>query len=162
MLSALGVILLYLGAFVDVLDISMAVFASFVCVIAVVEYGGSAPWLIYCAVSVLSLILLPNKTPAFFFALFFGFYPILKEKIEKLNFLIAWVIKEIIFNLSLFLAGFLSILTFGLQNNELLNDRIMLAVLIGLAEIVFVLYDIVLKRLVVFYKVKLRKRMRIK
>ena len=38
MLSALGVVFLYLGAFVEVMDLSMAVFASFVCVIAVVEY----------------------------------------------------------------------------------------------------------------------------
>ena len=161
MLSALGVVLLYLGAFVDVLDMSMAVFASFVCVIAAVEYGASAPWMIYGAVSVLSLVLLPNKTPALFFALFFGFYPILKEKIEKLNALVAWILKEILFNLSLFAIVAVLTFVFGVQD-ILLSERMMLIITIALCELVFVLYDILLKKIVVFYKLKIRKRLRLK
>ena len=161
MLSALGVVLLYLGAFVDVLDMSMAVFASFVCVIAAVEYGASAPWMIYGAVSVLSLVLLPNKTPALFFALFFGFYPIIKEKIEKLNALVAWILKEILFNLSLFAIVAVLTFVFGVQD-ILLSERMMLIITIALCELVFVLYDILLKKIVVFYKLKIRKRLRLK
>jgi hypothetical protein len=162
MLSALGVVLLYLGAFIEVLNLSAAVFASFVCIIAVAEYGGSAPWLIYGVVSALSLMLLPNKLPAVYFALFFGFYPILKAKLDKINSVVAWLLKEIVFNISLFLIIALSIFVFGLQNNDLIGGGLMLWALIALSEIVFVLYDIVLGRLVVFYKVKLRKRLKIK
>ena len=47
MLSALGVVLLSLGALISVMDISMAVIASLLCIVAVIEYGGSAPWMVY-------------------------------------------------------------------------------------------------------------------
>ena len=83
LLAALGVVLLYLGSLVEVLDVSMAVIVSLFCIFAVIEYGGSAPWLIYAVTGVLSLILLPIKTPALLYLLFFGYYPILKEKLEK-------------------------------------------------------------------------------
>lgn len=162
MLAAIGVVLLYLGAFIEVLDISMAVFASFVCIIAVIEYGGSAPWLIYGVVSLLSLILLPNKTPAAFFALFFGFYPILKEKFEKLNRVVAWVLKEIVFNISCLLIVAVGIFALGMQDNALLKQPIILAVMVVLAELVFVLYDIALTRLISFYIIKLRHRLKFK
>ena len=101
MLSALGVILLYIGSIIDVLDISMAVLASLACIIAVIEYGKSAPWAIYGVTTVLSLILLPNKTPAVFYAVFFGFYPILKEKLERKPKLVCWMLKELVFNVCL-------------------------------------------------------------
>ena len=162
MLAALGVVMLYLGAFIEVLDISMAVIASFVCIIAVIEYGGSAPWLIYAVVSILSLILLPNKTPAAFFVLFFGFYPILKEKCERLKRGLAWILKEIIFNISLFVIVILGVFVLGMENNVLLQQPVMLAVIVVLSELVFVLYDIALTRLISFYIIKLRHRLKFK
>ena len=90
MLSALGVVLLYIGSLVEALDLSAAVLASLACIIAVIEYGKGAPWAVYGVTSVLSLILLPVKTPAAFYAIFFGFYPILKEKIERRPRLLQW------------------------------------------------------------------------
>ncbi len=161
MLSAVGVVLLYAGALIDVLDISMAVIASLVCVIAVIEYGGSAPWLIYGVTSVLSLLLLPNKTPAAFYVLFFGFYPILKEKLEKLPRIISWVLKELTFNACFIILALLSIFVLGLADNTLLGP-VTIIITIILSEAVFVLYDIALTRLLTFYIVKLRSRFKFK
>ena len=79
MLTALGVIFLGIGALIEVLDISMAVIASICVIIPMIEYGKGAPWMVYAAISVLSLLILPSKFPAALFALFAGFYPILKE-----------------------------------------------------------------------------------
>ena len=75
MLSALGVVVLYLGSFIEVLDASMSVIASLMTVIVVIEFGRSASWSIYAVTAVLSLLLLPNKSPAVMYAAFFGFYP---------------------------------------------------------------------------------------
>ena len=83
MLTALGVIFLGIGALLEVLDISMAVIASFCVIIALIEYGKGSPWMVYAAISVLSFLILPTKLPALFFGLFFGFYPIIKEFLEK-------------------------------------------------------------------------------
>ena len=85
MLCALSVIILSLGSLIEVLDITTAVLASLLCIYAVIEMGGAYPWLIWPVTSILALLLLPQKTPALFYALFAGFYPILKEKLEKLK-----------------------------------------------------------------------------
>ena len=156
MLSALGVVMLSLGAVIEVIDISMAVIASLLCIIAVVEYGGSAPWLVYGVTSILSLILMP-QTPALFYALFFGFYPILKEKFEKRPRLISWVLKEITFNASLVLMGLAAIYLVLGPNNSLVNP-LYIGIVAALAELVFVLYDVALTRLISFYIISLRRR----
>ena len=158
MLAALGVVLLYVGSLIELVDISMAVLASLLCVVAVIEYGGSWPWLVYVVTAILSLVLLPNKTPAAFYALFFGFYPILKEKLEKLPRTISWILKELVFNISFAIMAIVSVLLFFGKDNTLLTQPILIAVFVVLAEAVFVLYDIAMTRLISFYIFRLRRR----
>ena len=160
MLAALGVVLLYLGAVLQVLDISMAVVASLTCVIAVIEYGKGAPWAIYGVTSILALILLPIKAPAIYYALFFGFYPILKEKFEKQRKLICWVLKEIVFNVCLVALGFITVFFATAGENELFSSYPLLAAFVALAEVVFVVYDIALTRLISFYIISIRNRLK--
>ena len=159
MLSALGVVLLWLGSAIEVVDISMAVVASLFCVFAVIEYGGVAPWLIFAVTGVLSLLLLPQKTPAVLYLLFFGYYPIIKEKLEKKRRMIAWIGKEIVFNGALFLLLILS--RFFLLGSAAEPLWIFVAVVV-LAEITFPVDDIALTRLISFYLYRLRDRFRIK
>ncbi len=162
MLSALGVIFLSLGSLVEVLYISMAVLASLLCIFAVIEYGKGAPWMIYAVTSTLALILpLPSKTPVLFYAAFFGFYPILKEKFEKRKKLLSWILKEITFNVCFAIIGAAIVFLFGLEDTTFFNP-FMIAVTVALAEVAFVLYDIVLTRLITIYLVKLRKRFKFK
>ncbi len=159
MLSALGVVLLLLGSFVEVMDIAMAALASLLCIFAVVEYGGAAPWLVYAVTGILSLILLPNKTPAAMYVVFLGYYPIIKEKLEMLKKPISWLLKELIFNASL--VALLLIVKFLLMPT--VSDPWWLyAAVVVLAEAVFILYDIALTRLITFYLIKLRHRFKFK
>ena len=158
MLAALGVILLYLGALVEVVDISMAVIASLLCVFAVIEYGGSAPWLVFGVTAVLAVILVPVKTTALLYALFFGYYPILKEKFEKLNLVTSWICKEAVFNVAM--VAMLASMKFLLL--EYTDIPFMLwVIVIALCEVVFVVYDFALSRLISLYVYRLRKRFKI-
>ena len=159
MLSALGVVLLFIGSLVEIVDISMAVIASLLCVVAVIEYGGGAPWLVYAVTAILSLILLPQKTPAAMYALFFGYYPIIKEKLEMLNKALAWVLKEIIFNVALAVMAVVSMILFTAYGAEPIPVYIVFAML---AEIAFPLYDVALTRLISFYVYRLRDRFKFK
>lgn len=161
MLSALGVIIMAIGAFVEVLDLSTAVLASMLCIYAVIEIRGSYPWMIWLVTSILSLILLPIKTPAVFYALFFGFYPILKEKLERLSGFVSWILKLVIFHLSVGVMWGV----FRLFIPSALEDMgmgWMLLALYALGLVCFVLYDIALTRLITFYLFRLRKLFRIK
>lgn len=159
MLAALGVVLLWFGSVIEVVDISMAVIASLLCVFAVIEYGGSAPWLVFAVTGILSLLLLPQKTPAVMYVLLFGYYPILKEKIERLSKPLAWLIKEAIFQIALVL---LLVISHWMLLSSAAQPILLYAAFIGLAELAFPLYDIALTKLISLYVYRLRKRFHIK
>ena len=159
MLVALGVIFLGIGALIEVLDMSMAVIASICVIIPMIEYGKGTPWMVYAAISVLSLLLLPNKFPAALFALFAGFYPILKEKLERKNTVIRWILKELIFNISL---AIIVLLYFFLFFKGTIQVPWMIAVAIILAELVFILYDKAISKLIRIYVMEFRHRLKFK
>lgn len=156
MLVALGVVLLGLGALIEVLDLSMAALASFLVVFAVIELGGAYPYLIYAATGLLSVLLLPAKTPALIYLLFAGYYPILKAVFEKkLPRVPAYICKVLVFNAGLALAVFLALRFFAPSAQSAFSWQYWL-LLIGTP--VFLLYDVALTRLITFYLFRLRQR----
>ena len=157
MLCALGVIVLALGAVIEVIDLSVAVIASLLCVYAVIEIGGAYPWLVWLVTSILSFLLIPIKTPVLFYAFFAGFYPILKEKIERLPRLPSWGGKLVVFHLCLG-AIYLIMHLFLPALLEGTEVWFMLLGLYALSLVCFVLYDIALTRLITFYLIRLRQR----
>ena len=154
--SALGVIILYMGALVEVLDLSMAVLASLLVIIAVIEIGGIYPWLVYAVTSVLSLLLLPNKFGAVVYFAFAGFYPILKEKIERVKGLVCLISKFAIFNLCL-LAMFGAAKALSLP----LTFEFSIWVMAVSLNILFAFYDFALTRLITAYICVWRKKLKI-
>ncbi len=155
MLSALGVVLLWLGSFLDVLDLSTAALASLLCVYAVIELGGAYPWMIWLCTSLLALLLLPQKSPAIFYALFAGFYPIVKEKAEKLPRVCGYVVKLVVFHLSL---GVI-VLAIKLFLPGLIEGQWapwMPIALYVLALITFLLFDYALTKLITLYIYRFR------
>lgn len=156
-LAALGVVLLYLGSFIEVLDLSVALLASLVIVALVIELGGVYPWMTYAVTSLLALLLLPNKFPAIVYACFMGFYPILKERIERLRWRVArLVIKLVTFNASVILMWLLGQLLLG----ELALG-VHIAVALVLLNGLFLFYDYALSVLITAYLRVWRKRLRI-
>ena len=157
-LSALSVLILYLGALIEVLDLSVSAIASLVIVLIVIEMGHSYAWLTYLAVSILSIILLPQKLAAIFFAAFMGFYPMVKSYIEKIrSVVVCWVLKLCVANVALF-GAYLIIKCFV---PEEMDTELMMWTLYALAIVAFVVYDIAISRLISAYFYKLRDRLKI-
>jgi hypothetical protein len=169
-LSALGVAMLLVGAMIEVMDLSMAALASFFCIFAVIELGGVYPWLIYAVTSVLSLILMPFGMGGWFYLLFFGYYPILKEKLERKKRTISWLLKIVLFNTALAIGVVAAYFLFfgntagGIEQAFFLIfggedvGKAMAIITYLLANVVFVVYDIALTRLITYYFVKIRKK----
>ena len=173
-LSAMGVVLLMLGALIETLDLTMAALASFFCIFVVIELGGMYPWMIFAVTGVLSVILMPYSMGGWFYLLFFGFYPILKEKLERLRRPIAYLFKLLIFNAAVFLGTVVTLLLFygGGEGKNLLDAFVFffggeeagIYLAIGtylLANVVFVIYDLALTRIITFYFIKIRPRLNI-
>ena len=161
MLCALSVIILAVGSLVTTLDYTLSIVASLLCTYAVIEMGGAYPWMIWLGTSFLGFLLLPQKSPALFYALLAGFYPILKEKIETRRRPLAWALKLAVFHISL-AATALCLWVFFPGSLVAYGNKWMLAVLYLLAITTLVLYDIALSRMITFYLFKLRHRFHIK
>lgn len=161
MCVAISVVLLTLGSFVEVLDISMAVIASLAVVFGVIELGGKYPYLIYAATAILSLVLpLANKTPALLYTCFAGFYPILKNVFEgHFSRMIAWVLKTAVFLVGAALDIFLMLKFFFVGE---LSYQNWYPVLILPLIAIFVLYDVALTRLITAYMLRWRGRLRLR
>lgn len=159
MLCALGVVLMALGSLIEVLDLSTAALASLLCIYAVIELGGFYPWAIWLVTSALSLLLLPLKTPALFYGLFLGYYPILKEKLERLPRLPSLLLKLVTFHGAL---GILYLILRLFLPSALAEygQKWLLPVLYGMLLVCFLLYDLALTRLISFYLFRLRARFR--
>ena len=162
-LSALGAVILFIGSVIDVLDLSSAMFASMLILFVVVEIGGAWTWLTYSVTALTGILLLPNKLPAVIYILV-GYYPIVKEKLERLPRLISWIAKLFGFNLSLIAVFGILKLFFSSVSIELfpgMNAIYTYIIYFSVGNLIFVLYDVLLTRLVSFYILKLRKRLRI-
>ena len=156
-LAALGVVLLMLGSLVQVLDLSMAAIASLTVVFAVIEIRGKYPLLIYVVTSLLSLLLLPVKTAALIYFLFAGYYPMVKEILEKkLPKGVAFAVKILLFCVGGALALLAAEKLFLMDLSLLWANWWYLLLLVP----IFLLYDIALTRLISAYVYRWRARLR--
>ncbi len=170
MLAALGAVLLLLGSLFQIIDLSMAAIASFVCVIAVIEIGSGWAWMIYGVVGIISVLLRPASFAPWVYIAFLGYYPIIKEKIERLKKPISWTLKMVSFNVALILSCVVMYFLFTAEPPanvfDFFNTLLGLptagtAVAIGLyvfVNFVFVIYDIALTRLISMYIFRLRDK----
>ena len=173
LLAAIGVAIIFVGSLIETLDLSMAALASFFCLFAVLEIRGVYPWLIFSVTGILSVVLMPYNLGGWFYLLFFGYYPILKNIIERLKKPLAWTIKLLICNAAM-IAGVLTI--FYLLTPDTSGKTVIDAfgyafgvaefgapIVIGvylLANVTFVVYDIALSKLIVVYYFKIRKKLK--
>ena len=169
LLAAMGVALMFLGSLIETLDLTMAAMASFFCIFAVIEFGSTYSWLIYAVTGILTVVLMPHSMVGWFYLLFFGYYPILKEKFERLKRPVAWMVKLIVLNIALIISIILAsyvfyggnifeafVLMFGAEDWGIYAA----AGIYALLNIVFIIYDIALTRLISLYLFRLRQRFR--
>ena len=141
MLAALSVVLMLAGALIEVMDLSIAALASFAVIFAILELGGAYPYMIFSSVSVLGMLLLPSKLPALYYLLFFGWYPIMKYPLERLNIWVCRALKGVVFALSLTATLLVSVYFTGTE------DLIPMSVwAYAICIPVFAIYDIALTR----------------
>lgn len=173
MMIALGVIFLYIGSLIDTLNIIMAAGASLLCVMAVVDYGPGYAFMLYAGTGLAALLLLPVKFTPTVYLLLVGYYPMVKERLERLakrgtepaDLKKAKHVRRLravgIFALKLCIGNAAIIALFLLARYVLLlppSDKLLLLALWGMANVTFVLYDLALTQLISLYLCKRHKR----
>ena len=126
---------------------------------ATLAAGRAAGYLCWGAAGLLGLILLPDKGTALLFLVFLGVYPVAKGGIESLRRLpLEWALKLIFFNLALTLCWFLFRELLWPEPPAWLAGG--LPVVYGAGNLVFIIYDIGLSRLVGMLRARLGARRR--
>ncbi len=148
-LSALAVVLIFLGSAVEMLDITVASVCSLIVYISMIECGKKYSFLVYWVASVLAFIFTSTTTTTLYFIAFFGYYPILKYYLRKLPKPLKKTICAVIFNVIMALLMLIFKAVFGLK-----GEPYYIYILLLLAEnLFFFCFDYLLD---VFYFIYLR------
>ena len=161
-MGALCIASMFLGSILPFATFVAPAVSGIFIALAAKEIAVSAGFSMYFAVSILSLLIVPEKEMACIFVFFFGFYPLIKSYLQKIDIkILRVVIKVIIFNACI--VGMYSILLFMFPMPSVsaefaeYTSNMILALLV-LANITFILYDLALERLFLVYVNRLRPR----
>lgn len=154
MLSALVVAILAVGSVIGVLDLSLSLIAGAVVLLADLEFSAGYGWSVFAVSGVLSF-LLPVKTPAFLFVLFFGWYPLFRKAIFRVKKPVRILIKVTLFEVLTAIYLFVSMHFLGAA-----EQPFWMTLLIALsANLMFGLYEPALDRVIRFYEDRLRGKL---
>lgn len=146
-LAAFQVAFMALACFVPTGQLGFLGVASLFGVAAVVELGTAGGALVYAACAILGFLVLPSKTLAGLYAVFFGPYPVVKALAEPRKRWTEWITKLLFFNAALTVAIFaLKMTVFDLFN---IKFGVPLYYLGG--NVVFVIFDIAVSRALTVY-----------
>ena len=168
MITALSVVILIPSA-VQVFVYTLPAMAGMLTMLAVVEIDKK--WAIgsYVAASLIGLLFVANKEAVVYYVAFFGYYPVVKALLEsKMPRVAEYILKFLIFNVSIVLSGVVLVKVFGMPYNDLLGidgesaffTKYALPIMLGMGNVVFILYDVALTRLLTAYVLVWQKRFR--
>ena len=98
MMAALSVVLMVLGAILELGMYACPLFAGLCFIPIGQKYGRKYHITLYVASSILCFLMVPNMEENLMFAGLFGWYPIVRPVLQKLPKVIRWICKLVIFN----------------------------------------------------------------
>ena len=154
--SALCLLFMFMTGMIPFATYVLPAAAGVVLVAVVCENGNRTALLVYLAVSLLSIFVVPDREAAFMFIFFFGYYPIIKEALDKITFFpLRFVVKQVIFNIAIITGYYFIIYALGMP--DIMTDfgdfgKYSVYVLLGVGNITFIIYDFALKNIFFLYR----------
>ena len=143
MTAALGVVLMVLGAFLE-LGIYAAPILVGLCFVPLGKlYGWRWQLSLYIVTGILCLLLVPNIEQNLLFIAFFGWYPMLHPVLQKLPAVLRWICKLAVFNAAIVGAEWLVMKVLAPE----VIAPVFLAILLLLGNVTFVVYDFLIPRM---------------
>lgn len=100
--AAISILLAFLSAVFSSMSLSLLALCGVISAVVLSRCGYRYTLIMYAAVSILSVIFLPDKSCAVLYIFVFGLYPILKALFEKKGKIISWMLKIAAANLLAF------------------------------------------------------------
>ena len=157
MMNALAVVLLSLGGLVPIATYCAPLLAMAVLLPVQEEYGNKLAITAWVSVSLLALMLTPDRETALVYV-FFGWYPVVRPRIAALpSRLVRLAVRLIIANAAILLLYGAVLRLMGLTADLLEETFLLNAALLAMGNVVFLLLDLALARLTVLWHRKWRK-----
>lgn len=155
--TLLTTVSLYISSILPTNRLFFFALSTFFPAVIIIESNIRLGIIVYFTSSILSFILIPNKTIVLPFVIFFGYYAVIKSLIERINKLaIELLLKLSLFNLSIYI-------TYSIVSRVFIGDIIIKlpawAIFI-LMQIIFIVYDYAFSLGVYFYRNKIRFKIR--
>ena len=162
MISALSLVIMLLTAVIPYLEYALPAMSGILLVLMVIEINKKWAFGVYAAVGILSLLLATDKEAAVMYVAFFGYYPVIKAVLEsKLPRIAEWIVKFLIFNVTMVASYFVLIGVFGISMEDM-NElgKYGPLILLALGNVVFLVFDIAITRIATLYIIKWQKQFR--
>ena len=162
-MGALALVVMLLGSVIPVATFCAPLISSVLMMTVAIEYGVKTAVLLYVAVSLLALILLPDREMAMIFLCFLGYYPMLKAYLEKIHpALLRTAVKFLLFNAAV--VGMYTVLLYvfplpGLAEEFTGAGKGFVVVLLLMGNLAFLIYDRALVCVAHVYRIKFRPRL---
>lgn len=156
--SGMELAIIYLSSIFQMLDLTIAALTVAFTLVLLAEYGKKPTFSVYAAVSILSLLIVPNKFTPICYVLLFGIYPIVKPYFDRTGKVLSLIFKFAAFNA-------VYMIIYAVSVRFLLLDDIagigsgMFFVTIGLGNLAFFIFDYLLTVIMKLYTLKLRKKL---
>ncbi len=161
--GALSIVVMLLGVIIPIAMYIAPAVAALLVMIAMEECGRKMAWTLYGAVSIISLLFIPDKEVAFVYVFLLGYYPLVKPRFDAIR--RGWAragAKLLFFNLALAVAyGLLILLLFpgflaaAWQPLEILTT----AAVWLMGNLAFILFDKALVSLLRLYQLVWKRRL---
>ncbi|MBM7870537.1 hypothetical protein JOC70_002022 [Clostridium pascui] len=159
LLTALGVLLVYLSTITPTNKIFILGIASSLTPVALISTSLQNTITVYIATSIISFLLLGLRGQVILYIIFFGTYGITKFFIERIrNSKLEWFLKYLFFNLCLFLCYLLYKFLF-LGEVDLSKINLPIPLFIIALEVAFYFYDYILTYAIHYVKTRLIKNL---
>lgn len=156
--TALSVVMLFLGSIFWVLGYTMPLVASLVMIILLDSISQKSALLTFVSTSIISFILLNDKECVLLYVLFFGYYPLIRDKINEIKpKFLSYLLKFITFNAAMVLTQVLCVYVFGIPFDDMLG-KWGIVVFVLCLNLVFVVFDKLYTLLLKLYRIKLKKK----
>lgn len=158
-ITALCVAIMFLTGIIPIGTYALPALSGVLLIPVVVELGTGWAWSVYIAASLLSFFIAADKEAVLFFILFFGYYPILKAVLERINKkAVQFFLKFAVFNASAIIEFFIAANLLNVPQDSFFVHGVYLpwAFLIA-GNVIFLIYDYALSLLIISYNKKVHR-----
>lgn len=158
-MAALSFVLMYLGSVIWIFAYIVPQVCGLIMMSVNKTFGKKYALCVFFSVVILSLLFSPDKESGLVYAFFFGYYPMIKESLEKIKpKAICIFVKFLIFNVGIITSQLMLTYVFGVPiDNELGKWGIPL--FIALFNVLFVIYERLYNSILYIYSERLEKKL---